>query len=69
MMKKPDIKFKDGHYLINQFQSFYVDHQLVNKHLMEDIRFPVVIMDTEFFNRSHDQEKLKKNFTIKKNLI
>gem|GEM_PF-823463 len=54
-MKKTDFKQEGDHYKLNKYQKFYVDQNLVKKHLLKIIKFPVVIMDTEFFNRSHDK--------------
>ncbi|ATG97407.1 hypothetical protein CP520_01370 [Mesoplasma lactucae ATCC 49193] len=53
-MKKPTVKFEDGKYVLNKYQSFYVDEDAVEQDLLREIKFPVLIMDTEFFNRSHD---------------
>lgn len=54
-MKKTDFKQEGDHYKLNKYQKFYVDQNLVKEHLLKIIKFPVVIMDTEFFNRSHDK--------------
>lgn len=54
-MKKTDFKQEGDHYKLNKYQKFYVDQKLVKEHLLKIIKFPVVVMDTEFFNRSHDK--------------
>ncbi|AKU79746.1 hypothetical protein [Spiroplasma turonicum] len=54
MMKLNSIQVIDeGYFLINENQTFRFDKE-VAKNYIEKIEFPIIILDTEFFNYSHD---------------
>ncbi|PPE05170.1 hypothetical protein [Williamsoniiplasma lucivorax] len=50
-------KINEDEFKINEHQGFFVDKPELSKHL-KSIKFPVVILDTEFFNRSHDKTEM-----------
>lgn len=56
-MKHQAIKVKDNKYYLNQFQWFMVQKDDLKKRLSE-IQFPAIVLDTEFFNQSHNQTNL-----------
>ncbi|QBQ07685.1 hypothetical protein SGLAD_v1c04860 [Spiroplasma gladiatoris] len=58
-MKKRTINIvDDGYFLLNEHQNFRFDKNIAKKFL-EKIQFPIIILDTEFFNHSHDSGDLK----------
>ncbi|AGR41146.1 hypothetical protein [Spiroplasma taiwanense] len=53
-MKKNSIQIiDDGFFLLNERQNFRFDKNIA-KQLLENIQFPIIVLDTEFFNHSHD---------------
>ncbi|AHI52878.1 hypothetical protein [Spiroplasma culicicola] len=53
-MNKESIKVIDnGYFLLNEFQNFRFDKNTAKK-LLDNIQFPIIVLDTEFFNYSHD---------------
>ncbi|ASP28271.1 hypothetical protein SCORR_v1c04990 [Spiroplasma corruscae] len=43
----------EGYFLVNESQTFRFDKNIA-KSFIEKIEFPIIILDTEFFNNSHD---------------
>lgn len=61
-MKYKVIKKQEDRYYLNEYQFFYVDKNEM-KARMSEIQFPAIVMDTEFFNRSHESyDYNEKNF-------
>ncbi|ATZ18032.1 hypothetical protein [Mesoplasma melaleucae] len=57
-MKYKNLEIQDNKIKLNKHQSIYFNFEgLKNK--LKEIKFPVIILDTEFFNRSHDFEKIE----------
>ncbi len=57
-MKRNLIKYlDDGSFLLNKHQSFWFDKTVARK-LLENIQFPIIVLDTEFFNHSHDNGEI-----------
>ncbi|WP_338984264.1 hypothetical protein [Spiroplasma endosymbiont of Diplazon laetatorius] len=53
-MKRNSIKIiDDGFFLLNENQNFRFDKD-ASKKILENIQFPIIVLDTEFFNHSHD---------------
>lgn len=58
IMKYKNLEIQDNEIKLNKYQSIYFNFEgLKNK--LKEIKFPVIILDTEFFNRSHDFENLE----------
>ncbi|PPE04543.1 hypothetical protein EELLY_v1c02230 [Entomoplasma ellychniae] len=55
-MRYKDLKIDGQKVILNNKQSIFFDTNSIQKNISE-IKFPVLIVDTEFFNRSHDWEK------------
>ncbi|QGS51923.1 hypothetical protein [Spiroplasma tabanidicola] len=54
-MKKWSINIiEDGYFLVNEYQNFRFDKHIART-MLEKIQFPIIILDTEFFNHSHDE--------------
>ncbi|AOG60540.1 hypothetical protein SHELI_v1c05890 [Spiroplasma helicoides] len=59
-MKKNSISIIDeGYFLLNENQTFRFDKEVAKKFL-ENIQFPIIVLDTEFFNHSHDSGEYEK---------
>ncbi|QEH61837.1 hypothetical protein SCHIN_v1c06400 [Spiroplasma chinense] len=61
-MKRNSINVVDnGFFLLNEHQNFRFDKNIAKKSI-DNIQFPIIVLDTEFFNHSHDngefEEKL-----------
>lgn len=70
MNKYSAILLENDKYSINKNQVFKFDVKKA-KQLFKNIKFPVIILDTEFFNSSHDKEnqKIKYYESIEKNIV
>ncbi|AHI53915.1 hypothetical protein SSABA_v1c05080 [Spiroplasma sabaudiense Ar-1343] len=53
-MKKHSISQIDGKFYLNEHQFFNVDKSKLKGYLSQ-IKFPAIVIDTEFFNHSHDR--------------
>ncbi|WP_338971114.1 hypothetical protein [Spiroplasma endosymbiont of Panorpa germanica] len=53
-MKKYCITPKEGMFYLNNHQFFKIDRPKLNSYLNQ-IKFPAIVIDTEFFNHSHDR--------------
>ncbi|WP_211246845.1 hypothetical protein [Mesoplasma photuris] len=58
-MKQNSITKIEDKYYVNKHQYFLIDKKEI-KSKMSKIAFPAIIMDTEFFNRSHDHNEMNK---------
>ncbi|WP_339031006.1 hypothetical protein [Spiroplasma endosymbiont of Cantharis nigra] len=59
-MKRNSIKIIDeGFFLLNENQNFRFDRE-GSKKILENIQFPIIVLDTEFFNHSHDNGENEK---------
>lgn len=65
-MKYKDLKIDDKKVIFNKFQTIYVDYEKIRESI-KNIKFPVMIIDTEFFNRSHDWDNIEKKLYDDKN--
>lgn len=65
-MKSNYITLKEDKYYLNEHQYFYINKEEIKKGL-KDIKFPAIIMDTEFFNKSHDRSGIKHPLYNEKN--
>ncbi|ATZ18744.1 hypothetical protein ESOMN_v1c03620 [Williamsoniiplasma somnilux] len=69
-MKNNSIQKKGDRYYLNDHQYFYLNKDTVLKDF-KTIKFPAIIMDTEFFNKSHETNGNKSNLynEINKDLV
>ncbi|ATZ20877.1 hypothetical protein [Mesoplasma coleopterae] len=57
-MKYKNLEIKNNSVKLNKYQSIHFNFEgLQNK--LKEIKFPVLILDTEFFNRSHDFDNIE----------
>ncbi|ATZ17343.1 hypothetical protein ELUMI_v1c06210 [Williamsoniiplasma luminosum] len=59
-------KVTENEFKINDHQGFFLDKEELVKNL-NSIKLPIIILDTEFFNRSHDKTDMKNPLYNKKN--
>ncbi|ADR24405.1 conserved domain protein [Mycoplasma leachii PG50] len=45
-------------YYLNKYQYFYINKKEITK-ILKQISWPAIIVDTEFFNKSHNKEELQ----------
>jgi hypothetical protein len=57
-MEFKKVKYVDEKFFLNKDQYFIFEKEKVKKSLSE-IAFPIIMMDTEFFNKSHDVKNIK----------
>ncbi|SYV96136.1 Uncharacterised protein, partial [Mycoplasma putrefaciens] len=57
-MKFNIIISSDKKYFLNNFQYFYIDKKQTLEELKK-IKWPAIIVDTEFFNKSHNYDNLE----------
>jgi len=66
-MKKNSINIiSDSFFLINEHQTFRFDKNIA-KNSIENIQFPIIVLDTEFMNHSHDENDFNKKLYDEKN--
>jgi len=65
-MEFKKVCFREGKYYLNEEQFFMVDREKIKKE-MGEWSFPMLIMDTEFFNKSHDKFKIRPSAYTRKN--
>ncbi|AKX34151.1 hypothetical protein SLITO_v1c05000 [Spiroplasma litorale] len=56
----------EGYFLVNEHQNFRFDKNIA-KSFIEKLEFPIIILDTEFFNNSHDNSDYDKKLYDDKN--
>lgn len=66
-MKKNSISvIGEGYFLVNEHQTFRFDKNVARNEI-ENIQFPIIVLDTEFINYSHDDGEFDKKLYDEKN--